>query len=126
MSTFTTPLDLRIIGKWRFKILFPFEYHIGEYPSTEIIRVPEGFETDLVSIPRVFWPILSPLDEYVKAAVVHDWLYKTGQYSKSRSDYIFKEAMEVLNTPKWKVNCLFIAVYLFGFYAWYKHRWSDK
>ncbi len=123
MSTFTTPLDIRIVGKWRFELLAPFEYHLGNYPTkynSDIITVPEGFITDLASIPRVFWSILSPIDEYVKAAVLHDWLYHTGLYSKTRTELIFKEAMQVLNTPKWKINSVYSAVYLFGHYRWYK------
>ena len=128
MSTFTTPLDIRVVGKWRFKLLEPFEYHIGTFPTDyleDIITVPEDFITDLASIPRIFWSILSPFDEYAKAAVLHDWLYYTGRYGKVRTEIIFKEAMEVLNVPKWKICCVFTAVYLFGFYSWYKHRLRD-
>lgn len=128
MSTFTSPLDIRVVGKWKFRLLHEFEFHIGYYPTefeSDIIKVPEGFLTDLASIPRIFWSILSPLDEYAKAAVLHDWLYYTGRYGKVRTELIFKEAMQVLKVPKWKVNCVFTAVYLFGFYAWYKHRYRQ-
>lgn len=124
MSTFTTPLNVEIIGKWKFKLIDPFEYHIGQYPSEDIIKVPKGFITDLASIPRIFWPILSPIDEYAKAAVLHDWLYYTGMYPKTKTEYIFNEAMQVLNTPEWKRKAVFNAVYYFGYYKWYKCRYQ--
>jgi hypothetical protein len=129
MSTFTTPLQLEVVGKWKFKVVTPFEYHRFTYPNPDeeqIIKVPIGFINDIASIPRIFWPILSPFDEYAKAAVLHDWLYFTGMFPKVETEAIFKEAMEVLNVPKWKIFCLYWAVYLFGFFAWNKHRRKEK
>lgn len=125
MSTFTKPLQVQLAGKWKFKVLISFEYHIGIYPNDDpdkIIRVPAGFNTNFASVPRIFWTILSPIDEYAKASVVHDWLYFCGSHTKTEADNIFKEAMEVLNTPKWKIACMYWAVRLFGFFAWYKNR----
>lgn len=128
MSTFTTPLQLEVVGKWKFKVISPFEYHRFVYPNPveeQVIKVPVGFVNDIASIPRLFWSILSPFDEYAKAAVLHDWLYYKGLFSKGETEYIFREAMEVLNVPKWKRFCLFWAVFLFGFFAWNKHRRNE-
>jgi hypothetical protein len=125
MSTFTTPLQLEVVGKWKFKVVTPFEYHRFTYPNPDeeqIIKVPIGFINDIASVPRIFWSILSPIDEYAKAAVIHDYLYSTGIVSKTEADNIFREAMEVLNTPKWKIACVYWAVRLFGFFAWYRSR----
>jgi hypothetical protein len=41
--------------------------------ASEVIRIPDGFVTDLASVPRVFWSILPPDGTYERAAVVHDW-----------------------------------------------------
>jgi hypothetical protein len=41
MSTFTTEADLRFVGRYKFMLLAPFEYHVGEYPSDEVICVPK-------------------------------------------------------------------------------------
>lgn len=128
MSTYTTPLQIEVIKKWKFKLLTPFEYHIGEYPAkneSDIIRVPTHFVTDFASIPRLFWAILSPMDEYAKAAVLHDWLYYTGIYSKKKTERIFKEAMKTLKVPRWKIFFVYNAVVYFGFMAWNKHRKND-
>jgi hypothetical protein len=41
--------------------------------ASEVIRIPDGFVTDLASVPRIFWSFLPPDGTYEKAAVAHDW-----------------------------------------------------
>ena len=47
---------------------------IKSTPSTLLITAPVGYETDLASIPRITWNIISPWD-VARAAVIHDVLY---------------------------------------------------
>jgi len=125
MSTFTTPLKVELIGPNRFKLIEPFEYHIGEYPAESplrIIKVPIGFVTDFASIPRPFWSILYPIDEYAKAAVVHDYLHFTGHFDRQITDLIFRECMRILRVPKWKRKIVYNAVKYFSGFAWKKNR----
>lgn len=122
MSQFTTPFVGMLVGKNKWAVYNKFEYHVGCYPSEEIIKVPQGFVTNFASVPRIFWPLISPIDEHGKAAVIHDYCYSTGIYSKRRSDDIFLEAMEVLEVRKWKRFCIYWAVRLFGWFAWYRSR----
>jgi hypothetical protein len=114
MSTFTTPADLRMAGRYSFELLAPFEFHVGDYPSDEVIRVPAGFVTDLASVPRVLWSILPPHGRYAKAAIVHDYLYAQAIGTKAEADSIFNEAMAVLGVPKWRRRAMYAAVRLFG------------
>ena len=99
-----------------------FDYHVGTYPSNEIIHVPAGFVTNFASVPRIFWPIISPIDDHGKAAVIHDYCYDRGLYSKKRCDDIFKEALNVLNVKPWRVFCIYWSVRLFAWPAWFKCR----
>ena len=122
MSQFTTPCQVEIVGPMRFKLISPFEYHVGMYPSNEIINVPEGFITDFASVPRVFWSILSPIDEYAKAAVLHDFIYRVAPYERMRCEEIFLEAMIVLKVPEWKRHAIYRSVYLFGWKRWNELR----
>jgi hypothetical protein len=125
MSTFTTPCRVELIGKYRFKLIEPFEYHIGEYPTKDpkkIIRVPVGYITDFASIPRPFWPIVSPVDEYAKAAVIHDWLHVKGYFTRAETDDIFNDAMKVLDVPKWKRRLVYNSVKYFSGAAWRRNR----
>jgi len=79
----------------------PLIYH-GRYDTFE---VDAGFETDLASVPRIFWSVLPPFGRYAKAAVVHDWLYvyqpavlSPGKgyvrITRAQADGIFRRIME--------------------------------
>ena len=114
MSSFTTPADLRVLDGYRWELLSDFSYHVGAYPSTDIITVPAGFVTDLASIPRAFWSLLPPHGRYAKAAIIHDWLYATGIGGREYADDVFLEAMEVLGVSPWKRKTMYWAVRAFG------------
>jgi len=114
MRSFTTQLIVTPIGdgrRWRLKE--PFEYY---RTGREHIRyiVPAGFVTDFASVPRILWPILPPYGRYGKAAVLHDYLYRSGIVERYEADLIFKEAMEVLGVAKWKMTLLYWGVRFFG------------
>ncbi len=126
MSQFTSNFKGELIGKNRWRNLEQFEYHVNEYPSEEIITVPEGFETDFASVPRIFWVFISPIDTHAKAAVIHDYCYYYGMYNRKRSDDIFLEGLKVLDVPKWKVWCIYNAVRIGSWYAWWNHRRREK
>lgn len=126
MSQFTTNFKGELVWKNTWQNLEQFEYHVGTYPSDEIIIVPVKFETDFASVPRIFWSIISPIDTHAKAAVIHDYLYFTGQYNRKRADEIFKEALIVLNVEPWKVHVMYNAVRVGSWYAWNKHRAREK
>jgi len=126
MSNFTKELIVKPIGDNRWELVEGFEYHVGTYPSDEVISVPTGFTTDFASVPRVFWNIISPVGNHGKAAVIHDYCYSTACYDKKRSDEIFLEAMEVLGVSKWKRNTMFYAVRWFGWKAWNDNRKKSK
>jgi hypothetical protein len=125
MSQFTTPCRVEIIGKDLFRIIEPFEYHVGSFPSLEIIHIPVGFITNFASIPYIFRPILSPVDTYAKAAVVHDYLYHTALYERLRCEEIFLEAMTVLKVEPWKKFAVYNSVQKFGWYRWNQLRRRD-
>lgn len=126
MSQFTTPFRGELIGRNTWSNIEPFEYHVGTYPSEEIITVPIGFITDFASIPRIFWPLISPIDSHAKASVVHDYCYYKGLYSKKKSDLIFKEGLEVLKINPVKKWTMYYFVVIFGWFAWWNHRKKDN
>lgn len=115
MSSFTTPLKGEISNDGEHIILTEkFEYHIGNYPSEEVIDVPVGFESDFASIPRYGQCLLPKLGKYSKAAVLHDYLYVIAYKNKKFADDVFLEAMKVLLVPKWKRYLMYHAVRTFG------------
>lgn len=132
MSSFTKPLIVEELDdgvSWR--IVEPFEYLVGSEQSGESIWVPMGFITDFASIPRPLWSIIGgPTGKYGKAAVVHDYLYRTGGriphavaadgsvtyriYTKTQADAIFYEAMNVLGVGRFQRWVMYQAVRVFG------------
>ena len=66
------------------------------YTSKGIILVPKGFESDGCSMPRFFWRVFGhPFDmQYLREAILHDWLYKTQQFDRKTADLIFSEELK--------------------------------
>lgn len=136
MSDFTTrPLKLKFLdranGNKHFELIESFDYYVGYEGSDDVVPVPNGFQTDFASIPRIFWPILPPVGRYSKAAVIHDFLcaecetynYQYNQYSirtRQEADEIFLEAMTILEVKPWKRTLMFLAVRLWGMVSEWK------
>lgn len=125
MSSFTTPFIGELVGKNKWRVFKEFDYHVGSYPSLEIIHVPVGFITNFASVPRIFWFLISPIDDHGKAAVVHDYLYTIGYSKKSVCDKIYLEALTVLKVSKIKRIILYYGVKYFGWCNWFKCRIKD-
>ncbi len=66
------------------------------------LTVPMGFRTDLASTPRL--PVVYLLFGGVatRAAVVHDYLYSTGEVPRKLADEVMREASEVIGVPWWR------------------------
>ena len=59
-------------------------------------KVPNGFITDLASVPRFLWPIIPPFGHWSKPAVLHDYLYNSNsphKPSRAEADKLFREAV---------------------------------
>ena len=85
--------------------------------SGRVIYIPANFITDFASIPWFFRRIFQPATgRHRRAAVVHDWIYRTADLDISRqeADLIFLEIMELDGTAEWTREALFEAVSLFG------------
>ena len=98
------------------------------------ITCRKGMQTDLASVPRICWAVISPWD-VARAAIIHDHLYAalrsycdevdysyvTWKRGKDLSDTIFLLGMKSADpkVPAWKIYPAYWAVRLFG-------RWSAK
>ena len=79
------------------------------------VTVPAGTTTDFASIPRIFWPIFPPDGRrYMRAAIVHDYLYRTGKVPRALADQMFLMLMTQDGVPWWKRNLMYWAVRIFG------------
>lgn len=123
------PLPLRtetILGKERSLLLI--EPFVFESSILGTIKIANGFDTDLASIPRMFWRVFPPAGKYTAAAIVHDWLYwyqspdahETAaiHIPREKADAVFLEAMDALGVNWLTRHTIHRSVRLGGGFAW--------
>lgn len=110
MSDFLTPLRLEYVNPWeyrndgpwhendgvaRWQLLEPFKYYSSVL--ARVVTVPEGFRSDLASVPTL--PLAYSLfgTRYSRAAVVHDYLCRYRLLAREQADRVFLEAMRLEN-----------------------------
>lgn len=112
MNRFPLPLKAELLpDRKRWRLLAPFSYLA---PGHGLITVPTGFETDFASVPR--WPLtFALLGSYGHAAaVIHDWLYTTGELSRADADRVFHDALRSSGIARWRAYLMFYGVRLGG------------
>jgi hypothetical protein len=105
----------------------PYAYQDDGYTIT----VPQGFEFDLASVPRVFWWLIAPFELSISAPLIHDFLYQhRGQppagtvnpsrtYTRHQADLVFRDLMEQEGVPVWRRVAAYRSVQLFGWIVWH-------
>lgn len=116
---FWTPLELRVLSDGEhYELVNPLIWQAWDERK---VVVPTGFITDMTSVPQVFWNILPPSGKYTRAAVVHDWLYRAQEVTRSQADEYFREAMHDIGVNKLQRAIIFAQVRMWGWIAWDKH-----
>jgi len=93
-----------------------------------VIQIPDGYQTDLASVPRIpgiYWRVGG---KAVLPAIVHDWLFEHGEgISRKAADLVFLEAMRDTDDPPHESTrrVMYGAVRLFAGRAWRRYR-RDK
>ena len=93
--------------------------------SKEIITVNIGMKTDLGSIPRALRSVYPNDGKAMFGYILHDYLYREGKYSRTMSDDILEEAMNVLGSGYFTRKSIRLGVRLSGWSAWNRHRKND-
>lgn len=106
-------------GKWcyTFKTLHwkPDPEDAEKYPE---VTVPEGFVTDLTSVPRALWSYIPPFDTCLPAAIIHDLHYWKQSVSRDIADEIFDKGMQFLKVPSLKRKAIYQGVRIGGQASW--------
>jgi hypothetical protein len=114
---FPDSLDLRKHKGGFWRLITPFTYRsdlLGE------IVVPEGFVTDLASVPWFARWYVSRDGNHTKSAVIHDYLYARASEadfpdtSRRTADRVFLEAMRVCTLRPTLARVLYSAVRIGG------------
>lgn len=120
MSEFLDPLTVTEIDDSTFAVAVrPFRY---KSDLAGLITVPVGFYTDFASVPRLGL-IYSLLGNYAhQPAVIHDWLYYSAITTRTISDKVILEAMNVISIPFWRRGLIYEGLKIGGWWSWNKHR----
>jgi hypothetical protein len=78
--------------------------------------IPPNFDTDLASIPKIFWPIMAPFhSSLIRPAIVHDWFYrKTCDFTRYETDLIFYHMLKNDGVSTLRASIMYYVVRLFG------------
>lgn len=96
-----TPLALErmgVVDSGEWVVVRPFGFYSAEL--RRVFTVPEAFETDLASVPRLPLMYLLCGNTADEAAVIHDYLYTTGLVPRAQADAVFAEAIGVIQRDK--------------------------
>jgi len=103
-----------------------------------IVKIPKGFIFDGASIPKLFWPLLSPTGLLFIPGLFHDYGYKYNKWLDSEGNGIFVNAGQKFFDDQFRklgvyINDMpildkiaFVALRGFGWMAWNSHRKEEK
>ena len=114
-----TKLLLEPISNGKAVLLADYVYSINGYDIT----IFKGFVTDGASVTHSLQWLYNPFGRYIKAAVVHDFLYScynnTG-INRTLADKIFRYIMQETGVDNRTVRRFYAAVRAFGETSWKK------
>lgn len=88
------------------------------------VHVPEGFESDGASVPRLFWRVVFPPgdEKALRAAILHDYIYRAHPdgWTRADADAMFRDTLIEDGVPLVSANLAYAGVRLFGALAWRK------
>ncbi|WP_051560463.1 DUF1353 domain-containing protein [Marinobacterium jannaschii] len=103
-------VEINLPGSWqerpRYRLIRPLTV-LGR-------TIPAGFETDGATVPRLLWSLFPPVDRYLSAAILHDYLLT--QAEREFADWAFLHAMAELNIKPWRRWSMFLAVRAYSIY----------
>jgi hypothetical protein len=132
VARFESPLRIQKIGEesgrpvWR--LTAPLRYRslvLAGVGFDPVFEVPEGFETDLTSAPRLPMVFLFAGDTAHAPAALHDYLYRGKLFKRKVCDAVMNEAMGldqpelgVFAVPTWRRVMMVGSLRAMGWWAW--------
>lgn len=111
-------------GRWRITRQMRVE-------STRVglITIPEGYATDLASVPRIPFAYWQTGGKARIPAIVHDWLYERGRaddgaVTRKEADQVFLDLMRSERDPgsAWRRWLMYVGVRVGGRLGWNRYR----
>lgn len=135
MIKFKTDLFAQFLDSGLYKVSRDFPIEFSHSGKNYLLNIPIGTETDLASVPKVFWWLFSKDDrDYLESAIPHDKFYQLGgvvevvnlsdkkieklRISRLRADQLFREGAKELGAGYFKRNTIYWAVRMGGAKSW--------
>lgn len=112
VAEFRSPLMAQVVDDSTDILATPLIFY-SAILKREIV-VPAGFQTDYASVPRLPFAYWLAGGVAKKAAVIHDYLYRSAESTRAEADAVFREAMSVTGTSWWRRYPMWLGVRLFG------------
>ena len=112
-----TKLLLEPISNGKAVLLEDYIYSINGYDIT----IFKGFVTDGASVPHSLQWLYNPFGRYIKAAIVHDFLYSCYNnigINRTLADKIFRYIMQETGVDNKTIRRFYTAVRCFGETSW--------
>lgn len=111
-----------------FEVAENFEKEIVFEEKDVKVTIPEGFYTDMASVPKALWFWIAPFGKHQEAALIHDYLYANSglllgvskRLTRKEADQLFYDIMAKDGTNKVKAKIMKLSVNLFGWLFWSK------
>lgn len=93
-----------------WQLVEPIEINI----DGEIIHIPAGYESNLISVTRFLYWLIPPHGLGAIPAIKHDFLYEYKLVPRKIADNEFKKDLIDFNLPFWQIFLMFYYVRLLG------------
>ena len=95
------------------------ENHVFNFKEVEY-TVPEGYESDGMSIPRFFWRLICPQIDATSLvpSVEHDYLYDRKIGTRKEVDQFYQQRLIECGFSKWKASLTYWGVRIGGGSHW--------
>lgn len=116
------PLMISVVRKswWKRKVYVTTTEEVWYQDAVVVITIPPLFNSDLASVPRVFWLFVSPWDIALES-LFHDMNYREQQISREFADFLLRDMMRARGVP-WLIRwVIYLALRMFGGAAWKAH-----
>lgn len=118
--SFPDRLSVEHISGSNWIMLAPYRCLFGRKGSAGIqqITVPEGFEHDFASVPRIFRSLIPVIGDQNGPAIVHDWCYANLWRTRAESDALFLTGLKAKGVNWFRRNAMYLAVRSGGWVLW--------
>jgi hypothetical protein len=108
-------------GRCIFALDHPYHYESND--KELVVDVPKDFETDFASVPFLFWIFFPPIYKWQKAAIVHDYLYRTGKKNRKIADSVFLKEIKLAPI---RMFIIWLNIRFFGWLFYHKTTYTSE